>query len=126
MAKKSSFKDTKWGFIGINILIAIIVATVLLVGLVIGLRIYTQHGKEVVVPNITNLYIEEAKIIAEAEGSSFQRTWMVLVLGLTAPFWICRHGKASLVEEADAQRDGMASLAFKVFLLPQVVRRKKQ
>ena len=64
--------------------------------------------------------------IAEAEGSSFQRTWMVLVLGLTAPFWICRHGKASLVEEADAQRDGMASLAFKVFLLPQVVRRKKQ
>ena len=68
MAKKSSFKDTKWGFIGINILIAIIVATVLLVGLVIGLRIYTQHGKEVVVPNITNLYIEEAKIIAEAEG----------------------------------------------------------
>ena len=126
MAKKSSFKDTKWGFIGINILIAIIVATVLLVGLVIGLRIYTQHGKEVVVPNITNLYIEEAKIIAEAEGSSFQRTWMVLVLGIKVPFWICRHRKASLVEEADAQRDGMASLAFKVFLLPQVVLRKKQ
>ena len=68
MAKKSSFKDTKWGFIGINILVAIIVATILLIGLIIGLRIYTQHGEEVVVPSITNLYFEEAKIIAEAEG----------------------------------------------------------
>ena len=64
--------------------------------------------------------------IAEAEGSGFQRTRMVLVLGITAPFWICRHGKASLAEEANAQRDGMTSLAFKVFLSPQVVRRKKQ
>ena len=78
--------------------------------------------------------------IAEAEGSGFQRTRMVLHhFGFVdmgrplwwrrhgaAPFWICRHGKASLVEEANAQRDGMASLAFKVFLSPQVVRRKKQ
>lgn len=68
MAKKNSFKDTKLGFVGINLLIAIIVAAVLLIGLTIGLRIYTQHDVEVVVPNITNLYIEEAKIIAEAEG----------------------------------------------------------
>ena len=68
MTKKSSFKDSKLGIVSINILIAIIVAAILLVGLIIGLRLYTQHGEEIVVPNITNLYVEEAKIIAASEG----------------------------------------------------------
>ena len=68
MAKKSSFQNSKLGIVGIHVLIAIIVVAILLVGLVIGLRLYTQHGEEIVVPNITNLYIEEAKIIASSEG----------------------------------------------------------
>lgn len=68
MTKKSSFKDSKLGIVSINILIAIIVAAILLIGLIIGLRLYTQHGEEIVVPNITNLYVEEAKIIATSEG----------------------------------------------------------
>ena len=68
MTKKGTFLDSKLGIVSTNILIAILVLIVLIIGVMIGLRIYTQHGEEVVVPNITNLYLEEARIIAASEG----------------------------------------------------------
>lgn len=68
MTKKGTFLDSKLGIVGTNILIAILVLIVLIIGVMIGLRMYTQHGEEVVVPNITNLYLEEARIIAASEG----------------------------------------------------------
>ena len=64
MAKISS----KIGIILFNLLLSVVVVALVVIIVVIGLRKYTQHGVEVLVPNITELYVEEAKIILEAEG----------------------------------------------------------
>lgn len=68
MKKKNNWKNTKWGIIAINLLAACCVAIALLIATIIYLRQYTLHGKEIQVPELTNLYIEEARIIAQAEG----------------------------------------------------------
>ena len=68
MAKKNSWKDSKLGFVTTNLLIAVGVAVVAVVVLLLSLRSYTEHGVEMSVPNITGLYLEEAKIILESEG----------------------------------------------------------
>lgn len=59
-------------------------------------------------------------LIGYAEGPSSQVTPMVLVLGTTAPFWVCILGKAIQVGEAAPQREWVAGPAFKVSLLPQL------
>ena len=66
-AKKNHTTST-WKFILSNLLIAAAVVIVLLVTLLLCLRRYTQHGKEIEVPKITELYLEEARIILESEG----------------------------------------------------------
>ena len=68
MAKKNTWKDSKLGFVTTNLLIAVGVAVVAVVVLLLSLRSYTEHGVEMSVPNITGLYLEEAKIILESEG----------------------------------------------------------
>ena len=68
MAKKTSWTQTNWGFVLVNILIAAVVVIVIVLTTITLLRHYTEHGKEIVVPEITSLYIEEAKIVAESEG----------------------------------------------------------
>lgn len=68
MAKKQFTKDTIWGLIIKNILLAAVVVALLVVVLVLSLRSYTKHGKEITVPDINGLYIEEAKITLSAEG----------------------------------------------------------
>ena len=68
MAKKQFTKDTIWGLIIKNILLAAVVVAILVVVLVLSLRGYTKHGKEITVPDINGLYIEEAKITLSAEG----------------------------------------------------------
>lgn len=68
MAKKTDWKKTTWGFMLINVLIAIAVVVGVILSIVLALRHYTQHGVEIVVPNITSLYLEEAKIVTAAEG----------------------------------------------------------
>lgn len=68
MAKKTNWTKTKWGFLLINILVAATVVGIILLTLILSLRHYTEHGKEVVVPDITNLYLEEANIVAASEG----------------------------------------------------------
>ena len=64
MAKISS----KFGIILFNLLLAVVVATLVIAVVVFGLKNYTQHGVEILVPNVTELYVEEAKIILESEG----------------------------------------------------------
>lgn len=59
---------SKCGFIFLQLAIAVVVVCFILTALIIGLRKYTQHGKEITVPNITELYLEEARIILESEG----------------------------------------------------------
>lgn len=67
MAKKNNSASV-WRTILINILIAILVAAAILGAVLLGLHRYTQHGIEIEVPDITKLYLEEAKITLEAEG----------------------------------------------------------
>lgn len=65
---KKNHPTSPWKVILINFLIAVAVAFILLAILLIGLRQYTQHGVEITVPEITELYLEEARIILESEG----------------------------------------------------------
>ena len=65
---KKNHTTSLWKVILINFLIAAAVAIILLAILLIGLRQYTQHGVEITVPEITELYLEEARIILESEG----------------------------------------------------------
>ena len=68
MVKKSNSTTSKWRFMLYHLIAAICVGVILIIGLVIGLRNFTQHGQEVVVPNIITMHIEEARIFAAAEG----------------------------------------------------------
>ena len=65
---KKNHTTSPWKVILINFLIAAAAAIILLAILLIGLRQYTQHGVEITVPEITELYLEEARIILESEG----------------------------------------------------------
>lgn len=68
MARNTASKGSKLKTILLNALIAIVVTIILIIALIFGLRHYTEHGQEVVVPHVANLYLEEAKIIAASEG----------------------------------------------------------
>lgn len=68
MVKKNRWIDSKFGYATTNFILAAVVVIVAVVILLISLRIYTKHGEEKTVPNITNLYLEEAKIVLEADG----------------------------------------------------------
>lgn len=68
MARNTASKGSKLKTILLNSVIAIVVTIILIIALILGLRHYTEHGQEVVVPRVANLYLEEAKIIAASEG----------------------------------------------------------
>jgi beta-lactam-binding protein with PASTA domain len=72
MKNKNAWKQSKMYFVLTNIIAAIIVATILILIVVIGLRRSTEHGVEVEVPNITGLYIEEAVIALGASELRLQ------------------------------------------------------
>ena len=64
MTKNSS----KFGIIVFNLCLSVLVVGITIFVVLIGLKNYTQHGVEILVPDITQLYVEEAKIILESEG----------------------------------------------------------
>ena len=64
MAKISS----KFGIVLLHFALAAVVAVIAILIVIWGLRNYTQHGIEILVPDVTQLYVEEAKIILESEG----------------------------------------------------------
>ena len=68
MTKKTDWTKSNGGFVLINLIAALVVVVIVVVTVILSLRHYTQHGKEVVVPSITNLYLEEASIVAASEG----------------------------------------------------------
>lgn len=72
MKNKNTWKQSKMYFVLTNIIAAVAVATILILIVVIGLRRSTEHGVEVVVPNITGLYIEEAVIALGASELQLQ------------------------------------------------------
>lgn len=65
---KTFWRETKTGFVLTNMLIAIAVMVVCVVVVVLCMRRYTEHGVEVDVPDVTGLYLEEARITLESEG----------------------------------------------------------
>lgn len=72
MAPKNNQGEFNWKAAMINIVAMIALITMLIIGLVIYLRHYTQHGTEVTVPNITNMHIAEAEIVLGAESLHVQ------------------------------------------------------
>ena len=68
MAKKSFWKDTKLGLSITSFLIAIILVVAALIALVTWLRQTTQHGIEIQVPKVTELFAAEAQLTLEASG----------------------------------------------------------
>ena len=68
MRENTYWKKTTWGFMLINLLAGIFVAVAAVLIVIFSLRHYTQHGVEIVVPNITSMYLEEAKIVVASEG----------------------------------------------------------
>ncbi len=61
-------------FVGANLLIAVAVGAILLTILYFWLHHYTQHGKEVDVPDVVGLYVEEAEPQVRAVGLRLQVT----------------------------------------------------
>ncbi len=74
MSLKSFFRSKSFLFVVWNVLAAILIIIVLLIGLYFWLRRYTQHGHEVDVPNVVGLYMEEAVPQAQAQGMTIQIT----------------------------------------------------
>ena len=71
MKLNSDWKSSKWAFILYNLAAAGIVLLCIVLGVMLFLNKYTRHGVEIVVPEVTGLYLEEAKAIIEAEGLNF-------------------------------------------------------
>lgn len=68
MTKKKNWKESTFAWIVKHLLFAVAFAVIAIGILLLSLRRYTEHGVEIIVPDITGLYIEEAKITLEAEG----------------------------------------------------------
>lgn len=69
---KMAVKDNKSGILGNwivkNLLAALIIIIVLIAGAVIFLNIVTKHNQELIVPDLSNMSVEEAAGVASSEG----------------------------------------------------------
>lgn len=72
MEKRGFFDKSAFRFIGINVILAIIAGCLILVGLLIWLRQYTQHGVEVEVEDVRGMLIKEAEPILAAQHLRIQ------------------------------------------------------
>ena len=76
-------KKEKKGFFGSwivrNLLMAFAIVVVLIAGAIIFLNVVTKHNQELVVPDFTNLSVEEASVIAEEAGMRIEVTDSVFV-----------------------------------------------
>ena len=67
MDLKTFLKETKTGFVLTNVLVAIVVVVVFISIVLAYTRHYTEHGVEVDVPDVTGLYLEEARITLSSD-----------------------------------------------------------
>lgn len=78
MAKKNEDKSSKCGFLSNwivkNILFAISIVVVLIVGSMIFLNVFTKHNQELTVPDLANLTVEEAQMVAAGAGMRVEVT----------------------------------------------------
>lgn len=67
MDLKTFLKETRTGFVLTNVLVAIVVVVVFISIVLAYTRHYTEHGVEVDVPDVTGLYLEEARITLSSD-----------------------------------------------------------
>lgn len=79
MAGKTQKKGFLSNWIVRNILIAVSVVVVLVAGAMIFLNLVTQHGKEISVPDFSNMSVEEARYAASQAGMRVEVTDSVFV-----------------------------------------------
>lgn len=79
MAGKTQKKGFLSNWIVRNILIAVSVFVVLVAGAMIFLNLVTQHGKEISVPDFSNMSVEEARYAASQAGMRVEVTDSVFV-----------------------------------------------
>lgn len=72
MSFKSFWKNSGLAFVLKMILIALVIVVALGAAALFWLDKYTHHGDEVIVPDVVNSYVEEATILAQAEGLRLQ------------------------------------------------------
>ena len=68
MEKKGFFDRSDLKFVGVNLVLAFVVSIAILVGLIVYLKDYTQHGVEVEVEDVRGLVEAEAAPLLEAQG----------------------------------------------------------
>ena len=79
MAGKTQKKGILSNWAVRNLLIALAIVVVLIVGAMIFLNRVTQHGKELSVPDLSNLSVEEAEYVASQAGMRVEVTDSVFV-----------------------------------------------
>lgn len=72
MSFKSFWRNSNVAFVLKMILAALVIVVILGAVALWWLDKYTHHGDEVIVPNVVNSYVEEATILAQAEGLRLQ------------------------------------------------------
>lgn len=68
MKEKQQNSKSVTRFVAINLIIAAVVFVLLLTGVIMWLKGYTLHGKEVTIPQVTGLSQEEAEIVLRGSG----------------------------------------------------------
>ena len=68
MKKSSIFDRSDFRFVGWNVVLALFVGVVILIGLITWLKRYTQHGIEVEVEDVRGMVVTEAEPILGASG----------------------------------------------------------
>ena len=106
MRKRSFFDKSDAKFLGINLVLAVLVAVGILIGLIAWLRTYTQHGVEVEVNDVRGMVLAEAEPLLSAEGLvlvvidstySDQVPFGTIVEQDPKPFSHAKHGRAVYV-----------------------------
>lgn len=72
MSFKSFWRQSNTAFIIKNLLLALLCTAAIAAAVLAWLGHYTHHGDEVVVPDVAGAYLEEAAILAQAEGLHLQ------------------------------------------------------
>ena len=79
MAEKKEKKGFFSNWIVRNLLLAFGIVVVLIAGAIIFLNVVTKHNQELLVPDFTNLSVEEASLLAEESGMRVEVTDSVFV-----------------------------------------------
>lgn len=68
MGNKGKKKHTDLRFVGFNLIVAFVLGIAIIVGLILWLRSYTQHGVEVQVDDVRGMLVQEAEPVLQAHG----------------------------------------------------------